>query len=115
MNTEKHWHNQINDYVEAYGPVAGDSTVVQFHHPKGRKYKHNKVYIGIWWVLPIAYELHERQCDHPDNVTDYPKRFVQRFGTQGALFNLMCITMVNDGWTLPFGNDVMESILDTGY
>lgn len=105
----------ISDYVRRHGPVVKGRGVVQFHHPKGRKYKHNKVLIGPWWIIPLPWELHDVASDNEFNVTHYPKRFIKEYGQQSILWLGMIYTLMNEGYTLPFSQDVIDAILDTRY
>ena len=99
--------------VAAYGCVVSRESAVQLHHPKGRTYKHNKVLIGPWFILPLAHRYHELKSDNPFNVTHWPKRFEIEFGTQKRLFLEMVGDLAEDGKKIPFGTDVIDAIADS--
>lgn len=83
------------------------------HHVGGRKLKQNKTPIGDWFILPIPAPLHDVNSDHPYNVTHHKHAFTDRFGLQSELFKEMIESMVDHGATLPFGQDVINAIMDT--
>ena len=103
---EKKWL----DRVAAHGCVITGQSNIQIHHCRGREAKHNKYHIGRWFVLPLAFELHDVSSNHPLNITHHRKAFVDRYGTEGLLFWNMCHSM-NGIW--PFDDDVMAAILAT--
>jgi hypothetical protein len=89
-----------------------DGANVQLHHVLGRSAKHNKVAIGHWFILPVPFELHDVSSNHPDNVTHCKKSFVNRFGSQSSIFQVMVSCMVEDGYAIP-SMDVIDAIMDT--
>jgi len=107
--TPKQWLGIIAEY----GPVIEGSGPIQLHHVVGRTYKHNKVLIGPWFVLPLPWQYHDVHSNDPLNVTHYRHRFTDFFGQQSELFNKMCVDMENSGIVLPFDNAVMAAIMDT--
>ena len=111
------WYKLISRYVEQYGPVAKGVAWVstQFHHPKGRTYRNKKVLVGPWYVIPVDANLHDYWTREAGNVTNYPKEFAERYGLQCVLWKLMIDRIQNEmGFTLPFGQDVIDAILSTG-
>lgn len=74
-------------------PITGERYQLQLHHVVGRSAVYNKVHIGHWFVLPLHVTLHERQMNHPNNVTDHPEKFTKAYGTQVMLF-LKCLDSI---------------------
>lgn len=87
---------------------------IQLHHPGGREMKQNKLYIGRWFVIPLAWRYHDVHSDDPIHVDKHKEAFISEFGKQSQLFKTMCDNLVSRGYTLPFGDDVMQAIMDTG-
>ncbi len=85
----------------------------QIHHVVGRKGKQNKVDIGEWFILPLPIRLHDVSSNNELNVTHYHHRFTDAFGLQSELFKEMIESMVETGAELPFGDDVINAIMDT--
>lgn len=113
-NTEqKRWMQRVAEYAEAHGSFPNQTTNhFQIHHVKGRAFKHNKVAIGHWFVLPINPVYHDVHSNSPWNVTHYPKRYAIEFGKQRDQFAAMCAVIRSEGDELPFGDDVYHAIMD---
>jgi len=86
---------------------------VQRHHCCGRKAKHNKVAIGHWFVLPLPFIYHDVSSNDIYNVTHHRHNFTGHFGLQSELFKEMISSMILFGYELPFGQDVIDAIMDT--
>lgn len=56
---------------------------VEIHHVKGASYKHNKEWVGQWYVLPLC-PHHHRLGDL--NVTTNKRGFESAFTTEKELF-----------------------------
>jgi hypothetical protein len=112
---EKKWMETISNWYENTGFSNGVLNEYQYdrHHVTGRKSKHNKVAIGHWFVLPIPKRYHDVSSNNPFNVTHYRHIFALEFGLQSELFKEMIESMVGLGVVLPFGDDVINSIMDT--
>ncbi len=106
---QKDWLGIVADY----GCVVSRESRIQVHHVMGRTYKHNKVLIGPWYVLPLAIRYHDVHSNHFANVTHWPKRFAIEYGYQQDLFKKMCLNMIELGVTIPFDSDVMDAIMDS--
>ncbi len=107
---EKAWLQRVAEYG---GFVAGTNNL-QIHHCVGREGKHNKYHIGRWFVLPLAFDLHDVSSNNEYNITHHRKAFVEKFGKESELFLEMCLDMVREeNKPLPFCDGVMDSILDT--
>jgi len=94
----------------SWGCAVTRERSVQLHHVKGRKYKHNKVLIGPWYILPLTHRLHDVGSNNQFNVTHWPKRFEIEFGTQQKLFLDMVATMLEYGQEIPVPAEVLEAI-----
>jgi hypothetical protein len=117
---QKKWMETITKWYFNWGWRSGSPSydlvgfcTLQRHHVMGRKAKHNKVAIGEWFVLPIPFIYHDVSSDHPHNVTHHKHAFTDRFGPQSELFKQMIESMVELEIDLPFGQDVINAIMDT--
>jgi len=95
--------------------ITGENQPIELHHVIGYKQKHNKQWIGPWFVITLAYRLHSNNSQHSLNVTYHWKAFVKEYGPQRELFKTRCDQMVEQGITLPFDDDIMNAILATKY
>ncbi len=117
---QKKWMQTITEWYFDWGWRSGSLSYdlvgfgsIQRHHVLGRKAKHNKVAIGEWFVLPLPFIYHDVSSDSPYNVTYHKYMFTEQFGLQSELFKGMIDSMVETGITLPFGQDVIDAIIDT--
>lgn len=100
--------------ITEYGCViTGDFYNIQRHHVYGVTYKHNKILIGPWYILPLHFILHDLKSVEPVNVTHNRTLFTKEYGLQKDLFYKMCRDMESSGIELPFGEDVFMAIMDT--
>ena len=112
---QKRWVNDVAEWFREIGfnDFCLDGYNFQIHHCGGRKLKHNKVAIGHWFILPLPFELHDVSSNSPVCVTHHKHAFTDMFGLQSELFKEMIESMVDHGATLPFGQDVIDAIMDT--
>ena len=109
MDTISAWYLGYGyEDMELYEPYK-----FQLHHVVGRKGKHNKVVIGHWFIIPLPVRFHDVSSGSKLNVTHYRHSFTHVFGLQSDLFKEMIESMVESGITLPFGQDVVDAIMDT--
>lgn len=87
----------------------------QLHHVAGATYKHNKILIGPWFILPLAKSLHDVGSDDPHNVTHHRRAFTEQHGTQASLFFKVVYAALLQGHHIPFEMDVLNAIADTRY
>lgn len=81
--------------------VCGSSAPSIVHHCMGATYKHNKVLIGHWFVLPLC-----KSCD--DVITHGSRRtFKDKFGLQSDYWYTF---VERNEVTVP--NDVYSAIMD---
>jgi len=106
--SEKAWLSRVADH----GCVATRQSNIQLHHSVGREGKQNKYHIGRWFVLPLAFDLHDVSSNEPLNITHHRKSFIEYYGLESKLFFRMCKMLENDG-PLPFNADVMAAIQAT--
>ena len=102
----KRWEQQVADY----GCVVTREPQVQIHHVKGRTFKHDKVLIGPWYILPLTPRLHDVGSNNAFNVTHWKKRFEIEYGTQNQLFFQMVNAMLEQGQEVPVPDDVLDAI-----
>ena len=115
--TPKKWLDNLTLYIQEVGFLGlyGEEFrhyEFQRHHVLGKTAKHNKVAIGLFFVIPVPTHLHDVSSNHPDNVTHFKKRFTQRFGPQREIFKKLCDGMKEWGFDIPPA-DVIEAIMDT--
>lgn len=110
---ESDWLARVTKYAEEHGEFPKQEfRSFDRHHVKGREFKHNKVAIGRWYVLPIAKLYHDSQMGNQFNVTDWPRRYEIEFGHQVDQFMAMAMTIKDEDGDLPFSNEVLHSIMD---
>lgn len=110
------WLGMVTDWYNDVGYINQDLNgcySVERHHVTGRKSKHNKIAIGHWFVLPLPFIYHHISSNDIHNVTNFRHNFTGHFGLQSELFREMIDSMVSFGYELPFGQDVIEAIMDT--
>lgn len=113
---EKAWYNRIAEFAEKNGAFPHYNLAsFDMHHVVGRKGVHNKVAIGGWFVIPVEKKYHDVHSNNPFNVTHYRKRYQIEFGNQRDQFYAMCMSIKDDDGELPFPDEVLHAILDTGY
>ncbi len=110
---ERDWYKRIAEYTEKHGEFPLQHfTPYDMHHVKGRKYKHNKVAVGGWFVIPVSKTYHDVNSKNPFNVTHFKKRYEIEFGQQVDQFLAMAMTIRDEDERLPFGDDVLHAIMD---
>ncbi|MGR3303783.1 MAG: hypothetical protein ACUZ8I_14960 [Candidatus Scalindua sp.] len=109
------WHKMISNYVQQRGTVVRGMGLTQFHHVAGRTYKQNKIHIGGYFIIPLPFELHDISSDSLLNVTHYRNSFTKVYGNQRDLWLDMIEWMQREGWKLPFGQDVIDAVMQTKY
>jgi hypothetical protein len=117
---EKDFMKAVMDFHINYGVgyLYGDEwhgEPIQCHHVAGRTYKHNKVHIGHWFILPIPFDLHDVSSNHELNVTHWRNRFTGVFGVQRGLWSQMIMKMTQEGALSHFDINVMNAIMDSKY
>ena len=85
----------------------------QIHHVLGRTKKHNKCSIGLQYVLPIQVNLHDVMSAHYLNVTHFPAKFEDEFGTCKSMFKYMVDNMRENNYYVPFTEELDEVIMTT--
>ena len=109
---EKEWLARVTRYAEEHGEFpTQDFMAFDRHHVKGREFKHNKVAIGRWYVLPVSKKYHEIN-NNAFNVSSYPRRYESEFGTQRDQFLAMCAVIHSEDGSLPFIDEVLHAIGD---
>jgi len=110
---EKDWLARITDYAKEHGAFPlYENFDFDRHHVKGREFKHNKVAIGRWFVIPVMRRYHDVHSNSSYNVTHWPKRYAEEFGKQVDQFRAMCAVIKDEDGELPFNDDVMHAIMD---
>jgi hypothetical protein len=114
---EKQWMTDITDWSNdnlhlLYGEEYRDYRAIQRHHVVGRTYIQNKTPIGHWFILPIPYEMHDPNVDHPEHVAKCPVKFKSKYGNQRDLFSTMIDSMLHQGYKMPH-SEVLNAIRST--
>lgn len=112
VSQEQQWLERITQYARHYGafPQSEGRGAFDRHHVKGRTYKHNKVDIGRWYVIPVLKEFHDTLSTNKLNVTHFRKAYEEAFNSQLVQFLTMCeVIRIEDGY-LPVPAEVMEAI-----
>jgi hypothetical protein len=108
----KRWETTMMEFH--LGCVAsGERYNLELHHVLGYTYKHDKIHIGCWYILPLAERYHNAQLGNPFNVTDWPKRFAIEFGFQRDLFMKRITAMESSGILLPFDLETRLAIVNS--
>lgn len=97
------------DMVADFGCVISGCSQIVIHHSVGRTYVKDKVRIGELFILPLEPIFHDNG-DYPLNVTHHRKDFVEAFGMETYLFQIMVNRMVDKGWVIPF-DDIYLNII----
>jgi len=95
--------------------TRADPSQCQLHHVGGFTYKHNKVLIGPWFILPLHASLHDVGSDHPHNVTHYRSAFTSNYGSQASLFFKVVYAALHQGAPIPFEMDVLNTIQECSF
>lgn len=120
---EKAFLKAVADFHNEHGVgyLFGDEwkgSPFQIHHVAGRTYKHNKVHIGHYFILPVVATLHDVSSNHPHNVTHYRHKFSEVYGNQRDLWQKMMFQMQMlgsvDAEYFP-DDDIWLSIMSTKY
>ncbi len=114
----KQWMKDIAEFTNEvglgclYGPEFEGRTDFQLHHVLGRSAKHNKIPIGHEFIIPVPFELHDVNSNHPENVTHRKKSFVKRFGDQRGIFQVLYSGVAQWGYDVP-SMEIYNAIMDT--
>ena len=103
-----HWLGAI----AAQGCVLSHRPAI-IHHPIGESGKHNKLPIGMWWVIPLDPDMHdllhrnflqfaENEIMPYDRRVDWEKDY----------FAIVCARYDRDHDERPFGHDIYQAIMD---
>lgn len=103
-SAQKEFHRELREL----GCCLTGMNYPELHHVVGASGKENKVWIGQWFVLMLCSHLHRLG---PENVTDWPKRFTDLYGTQRALFKKQCKRYEEHyGKPVPIPEEVLNAI-----
>lgn len=115
LEQERGWLSQINSFVSNYGsfPKGSPQSVKwQHHHIFGRKARHAGKEIGRWAVLPIEFKYHDISSNNECNVTNFPKRYADKFGSEIQQFLRMCEAIERDQGRLEIPREIVETIAE---
>jgi len=92
---EKRWLEAVADFATEYGDAVLFQHAYQIHHICGRAYVQDRVHIGHYFISAYPTHLHDVSSNHEHNVTHYRKAFVQKYGTERGIFEIMVERMRN--------------------
>lgn len=111
VEQERAWLDQIAQFVASNGSYPrGSKGKWQHHHLFGRKARHAGQEIGRWAVLPIEFKYHDISSSDPKNITNFPKNYVEAFGSDIHQFLTMCQEIEADQGRLEIPQDILETI-----
>lgn len=74
---QRKWHQAVR---ESGCPCTGRNDV-QVHHLGGASMKINKVHVGQWLVMAIAWDMHDPNTNHPFHASKNKQAFHDEYGT----------------------------------
>ena len=84
----------------------------EVHHVYGCSFKHNKIHVGHWFILPLSFDLHDLMGKSSHNITRSRMAFTRHYGLQKELFESLVTRIRIKGHEIPFDDDVMQAIMD---
>ena len=105
MHTSKKSYRDFEELVRTIGCIITGSPHPQIHHVKGRTFKHNKILIGPWYILPLHYDLHNGS--HPNAYHNSKHGFIAAYGHPRYLFK-----QVLDKIDYNLDQDIISAIMD---
>ena len=116
---QKKWMSDIAAFIQEvglyglYGEEYRGRFDFQLHHVLGRSAKHNKVSIGHEFIIPVPIELHDPNMTNEFHVGHCKKAFVEKFGSQSSIFQILISCMGQWGYDVP-SMEIYNAIMDTG-
>lgn len=114
VEQEQNWLNQINRFVMENGSYPrgrAASAKWQFHHMFGRKARHSGKEVGRWAVIPIEFDYHDISSNEKNNITNFPKRYAEKFGSDIDQFLVMCQAIEEQQGKIEIPSDILEAII----
>jgi hypothetical protein len=119
---EKDWLDVVVEFASnsdflsnKYGHVTANHFNWEVDHILGAKTKRkiNGVSYGVGElaIMPIPFELHNVMSNNPLNRTTNPGVYRQSFGHEKQVWLEMIRAMQNEGYKIPFSEDVIQSII----
>jgi hypothetical protein len=119
---EKEWLNTVVEFAsestwlkDKYSHIKGVTPAFEIDHILGAKTK--RKINGISWrvgelaIMPIPFELHNVMSKHPYNRTTNPGKYRSVFGHEKLVWLAMIRAMQNDGYEIPFSEEVIQAII----
>lgn len=109
--------------VEHGCAISGEKepSLLEVHHPKGRKYKINKVRVGEIYAFALHKKYHnEMFCGEYEretgkkilNVTRNKAEFESMFGSQKIIFKVVCENIIDRWRSIPFDAHLIDLIIN---
>lgn len=73
------------DQARKLGCVVTGQLNIQMHHLEGREFHHQKIHVGHWWQIPLAFHLHDVSSNDPLCVTHHKNAFHEQYGQPNEL------------------------------
>ena len=118
---EKDWMDVVVEFAKeldflsnTYGHVLSDYSDFEIDHIIGAKAK--RKINGVSWrvgelaIMPVPYSLHNIRAHHPDHRAN-PGRYRKRFGHEKQVWLTMIRAMQDEGYEIPFSEEVIQSII----
>jgi hypothetical protein len=119
---EKDWLDVVVEFTgdsdflsNKYGHVTANHFNWEIDHILGAKTKRkiNGVSYGVGElaIMPIPFELHNVMSNNPLNRTTNPGVYRQSFGHEKQVWLEMVRAMQQEGYEIPFSEEVIQSII----
>ena len=119
---EKDWMDTVIEFADSsdflikkYGHVVSDSWNFEIDHILGAKTKRKisgaSFRVGELAIMPIPFELHNVNHYHALNRTTNPGNYRKAFGHEKQVWLKMIRAMQEDGYEIPFSEEVIQSII----
>ena len=120
---EKAWLDMVVEFTDMsdwlrdkYAHVEPDYFKFEIDHILGaktkRKIKGVSKRVGELAIMPIPFFLHNIMSKHPLNRTTKPAQYREAFGHEKQVWLEMIRAMQNEGYEVPFSEEVIQSIIN---
>ena len=109
------WRKAVASWAnDGYAAQPLETHMFQLHHIWGSSAHFNGIHVGEFAILPVHFELHDPNSNHPLNVTHYPKKFERKFGTQKSIWLSMVESMIeNSYWETSANFEILIHTIET--
>ena len=118
---EKDWMKTVVEFANEsaflsgmYGHITHSYSHFEMDHIIGAKAKRKingvSCRVGELAIMPVPYSLHNIRVLHPDHRAN-PGRYRKRFGHEKQVWLTMIRAMQDEGYEIPFSEEVIQSII----